>query len=301
MSKYHQSVLLHESIEWLNINPYGVYADLTFGGGGHSREILKKLKDGKLIAFDVDQDAQSNLMTDKRFMFVPENFRYLKTELEQRGIKQVDGILADLGVSSHQFDTAARGFSFRSDAPLDMRMNRSLDFTAADLLNTCSEEELKHLLRTYGEINQAGRMSKALVMLRSKKPIRTTGELTDAVLPFAVRGKENQLLARVFQALRMQVNDETGALTEMLRQSAAVIKSGGRLVIISYHSLEDRLVKNFMRSGSASGELTKDLKGNLIRPFKPLTQKPVTPGTEELSHNPRSRSARLRAAEKTNQ
>lgn len=298
MSNYHHPVLLHESIEWLKVNPHGIYVDLTFGGGGHSREILNHLQDGKLIAFDTDQDAEANRINDERLIFIPENFRFLKDALHRRGIEKADGILADLGVSSHQFDTAARGFSFRSNAPLDMRMNRSLAFTAEELINTYSETQLKHVLSNYGEIEKSGRMSKALVSRRMEKRIKTTGELSEVVLQFAERGKENQLLARVFQALRMEVNDETGALQEMLMQSAEVIKQGGRLVVISYHSLEDRMVKNFMRSGNISGEQIKDLKGNLIRPFKPLTNKPVAPGTEELSHNPRSRSARLRAAEK---
>lgn len=298
MSNYHQPVLLHESIEWLKVNPHGVYADLTFGGGGHSREMLNHLQDGKLIAFDTDPDAEANRINDERLIFIAENFRFLKRALLQRGIGKVDGILADLGVSSHQFDTAARGFSFRSDSLLDMRMNRSLSFTAEELLNTYSESELKQVLSNYGEVEKAGRMAKSLVARRMEKRIKTTGELSEVVLQFAERGKENQLLARVFQALRMEVNDETGALQEMLLQSADVIKQGGRLAVISYHSLEDRMVKNFMRSGNISGELTKDLKGNLIRPFKPLTNKPVVPGQEELSHNSRSRSARLRAAEK---
>ncbi len=298
MSNYHQPVLLHESIEWLKVNPHGVYADLTFGGGGHSREMLNHLQDGKLIAFDTDPDAEANRINDERLIFIAENFRFLKRALLQRGIGKVDGILADLGVSSHQFDTAARGFSFRSDSLLDMRMNRSLSFTAVELLNTYSESELKQVLSNYGEVEKAGRMAKSLVARRMEKRIKTTGELSEVVLQFAERGKENQLLARVFQALRMEVNDETGALQEMLLQSADVIKQGGRLAVISYHSLEDRMVKNFMRSGNISGELTKDLKGNLIRPFKPLTNKPVVPGQEELSHNSRSRSARLRAAEK---
>ncbi|MBL7928777.1 MAG: 16S rRNA (cytosine(1402)-N(4))-methyltransferase RsmH [Bacteroidia bacterium] len=298
MSNYHQPVLLHESIEWLKVNPHGVYADLTFGGGGHSREMLNHLQDGKLIAFDTDPDAEANRINDERLIFIAENFRFLKRALLQRGIGKVDGILADLGVSSHQFDTAARGFSFRSDSLLDMRMNRSLSFTAEELLNTYSESELKQVLSNYGEVEKAGRMAKSLVARRMEKRIKTTGELSEVVLQFAERGKENQLLARVFQALRMEVNDETGALQEMLLQSADVIKQGGRLAVISYHSLEDRMVKNFMRSGNISGELIKDLKGNLIRPFKPLTNKPVVPGQEELSHNSRSRSARLRAAEK---
>ncbi len=298
MSNYHQPVLLHESIEWLKVNPHGIYADLTYGGGGHSREILNHLQDGKLIAFDTDQDAEANKIKDERLIFIPENFRYLKDVLSRIRIEKVNGLLADLGVSSHQFDSAARGFSFRSDAPLDMRMNRSIAFTAEELINTYSETQLKQVLSRYGEIEKAGRMAKALLLRRKEKPITTTGELAEVVLRFAERGKENQLLARVFQALRMEVNDETEALKEMLMQSADVIKQGGRLVIISYHSIEDRIVKNFMRSGNFSGEQTKDLKGNLIRPFKPLTYKPVIPGTEELSRNPRSRSARLRAAEK---
>jgi 16S rRNA (cytosine1402-N4)-methyltransferase len=298
MNEYHQPVLLHESIEWLNVNPHGVYADLTFGGGGHSREILKRLKDGKLIAFDTDQDAAANIPDDERFFFVPRNFRFLKSEIQQRGFEKLDGIIADLGVSSYQLDTAERGFSYRSEAPLDMRMNRTAAFTARELLNNYSETELKRVLSQYGEIEMATRMAKALVERRNKMQFVTTKDLAEAVMPFAPRGKESQLLSRVFQALRMEVNDETGALEQMLKQAAEVINKGGRLVIISYHSLEDRMVKNFMRSGNISGELMKDLKGNLIRPFKPLTNKPVTPDLNEISHNPRSRSARLRTAEK---
>ncbi len=296
---YHVPVLAAESIDALRIQPDGIYVDATFGGGGHAALILQNLGDkGRLLGFDQDEDAQANIPPDKRLTFIPHNFRNLQQWLRVYGIAQVDGILADLGVSSHQFDEGERGFSYRFDASLDMRMNRSIAFTAEELINTYSETQLKQVLSRYGEIEKAGRMAKALLLRRKEKPITTTGELAEVVLRFAERGKENQLLARVFQALRMEVNDETEALKEMLMQSADVIKQGGRLVIISYHSIEDRIVKNFMRSGNFSGEQTKDLKGNLIRPFKPLTYKPVIPGTEELSRNPRSRSARLRAAEK---
>lgn len=298
MSNYHVPVLLHESIEWLKINPHGIYVDLTFGGGGHSREILKHLKDGKLIAFDTDLDSEANKIHDDRFIFIPENFRFLKKALHRRGIKKVDGILADLGISSHQLDTFARGFSFRSNAPLDMRMNQSLDFTAEELVNTYSELQLKQVLSHYGELKKAGRIAKALVEYRKERQIKTTGELTHVVMPFTERGKENQILARVFQALRMEVNDETGALIDVLLQSLDVLESGGRLVIISYHSLEDRLVKNFMRSGNTSGEIFKDIYGNFLRPVKPLTSKPIAPSGNEIWNNSRARSARLRAAEK---
>ncbi len=298
MNSYHQPVLLHESIEWLNIEPKGIYVDATYGGGGHSREILKRLKGGKLIAFDADADVRSLRVRQSAFVFIPENFRYLKRELNQQGFAQVNGILADLGVSSHQLDTPSRGFSFRWDAPLDMRMNRNLKMTAAQLLNSYSEPALKQVLSRYGEIEKAGRMARAIVSARKHKPFATTSDLVNVVKPFARKGKENQLLARVFQALRIEVNHELEALGDLLRQSAEVIIRGGRLVVISYHSLEDRMVKNFMRSGHPDGEIVRDIKGHLIRPFRPLLRKPITPGVKECRENPRASSAKMRVAEK---
>jgi 16S rRNA (cytosine1402-N4)-methyltransferase len=298
MNSYHQPVLLHESIEWLNIEPKGIYVDATYGGGGHSREILKRLKGGKLIAFDADADVRPLRIRPSMFVFIPENFRYLKRELNKQGFNQVNGILADLGVSSHQLDTPSRGFSFRWDAPLDMRMNRNLRMTAAQLLNTYSEQALKQVLSRYGEIEQAGRMAKVIVRARRRKPFASTSDLVNIVKPFARKGKENHMLARIFQALRIEVNQELEALRDLLRQSAEVIIRGGRLVVISYHSLEDRMVKNFMRSGHPDGEIIRDIKGHLIRPFRPLLRKPVTPGIKECRENPRASSARMRVAEK---
>lgn len=293
---YHQPVLLKASVDGLNIKPDGVYVDVTFGGGGHSREILKRLNEaGRLIAFDQDPDAKANIPNDPRFTLVDQNFRFLRNWLRLLKVKQVDGILGDLGVSSHQFDAAERGFSLRFEAALDMRMDQSRSKTAADVLNSYEQDALAQVLRQYGEVEMPGRVSKAIIAAR---PVNTTQQLREAVQQYMQRGKEHKFLAQVFQALRIEVNEELEVLKEMLTQSADVLAPGGRLSIISYHSLEDRLVKDFMRSGNFEGEPQKDFFGNLIRPLKPLQSKPIVPTDEEIEQNNRARSARLRIAEK---
>lgn len=299
MSTYHRSVLLHESLEALGILPGGVYVDVTFGGGGHSKEILKRLgPEGKLIGFDQDEDAWKNAPDDPRFTLVKRNFSKLKESLLKIGVKEVDGILADLGVSSHQFDTADRGFSIRLDGPLDMRMSQQSDLTAAVVLNEYDAEDLKKIFRLYGEVENAGLLVKRISEARAVKPLETVEELKAIMIPLARRGKENQYMAKVFQALRIEVNAELEALREMLAQSAEILKEGGKLVVISYHSLEDRLVKNFFRSGSFDGKQEKDFYGNLIRPLEPEESKPVVPGEDEIEQNSRARSAKMRIATK---
>lgn len=299
MSIYHRSVLLHESLEALGILPDGVYVDVTFGGGGHSREILKRLgPKGKLIAFDQDEDAVKNAPDDSRFTLVKKNFRELEDSLRELDVIHVDGILADLGVSSHQFDTAERGFSIRLDGPLDMRMNQLGDLTAASVLNTYGEAELKKIFRLYGEVENAGALVKKISEARSVKALETIEDLRALMIPLSRRGKENQYMAKVFQALRIEVNGELEVLQEMLMQAASVLKEGGRLVVISYHSLEDRLVKNFFRTGNFEGRPEKDFYGNLIRPMEPLESKPVVPTEEEIEQNSRARSAKMRVATK---
>ncbi len=295
---YHQPVLLHESIEGLNIRPDGIYADVTFGGGGHSRAILEKLKQGRLIAFDQDKDALDNLIDDNKFTLVNHNFRYLKNFLKYHDAMPLDGILADLGVSSHQFDVAERGFSMRFDGELDMRMNAGQKKSAVTVLNTYTETELKHIFRNYGELNNAGALSHAIVKQRNQKAIKTFSDLEGAIGRFARRGKENKFFAQVLQALRIEINDELEALKEMLVQAADVLKEGGRLVVISYHSLEDRLVKNFIKSGNFEGIREKDFYGNPKLIFEQINRKPITPAPEELQENNRSRSSRLRIASK---
>ena len=295
---YHQPALLHECIEGLSINPSGTYADLTFGGGGHSREILSKLNaDGRLLAFDQDEDAISNTIDDERFTLVNENFRYLKNFLRLHKAFPVDGILADLGISSHQIDTPQRGFATRFEGPLDMRMARSQGITASDMVNTYPEEKLLSVFRLYGEISNARQLAARIVEARIK-PITTTGELKEAIKSCMPPNYENKYLAQVFQAIRIEINDEMGALQAMLKQCADALKPGGRLVVISYHSLEDRLVKNYIKAGNPEGELQKDFYGNILAPFKSITRKPITPSDEELASNPRSRSAKLRIAQK---
>ena len=295
---YHQPALLHECIEGLSINPSGTYADLTFGGGGHSREILSKLNaDGRLLAFDQDEDAISNTIDDDRFTLVNENFRYLKNFLRLHKAFPVDGILADLGISSHQIDTPQRGFATRFEGPLDMRMARSQGITASDMVNTYPEEKLLSVFRLYGEISNARQLAARIVEARIK-PITTTGELKEAIKSCMPPNYENKYLAQVFQAIRIEINDEMGALQAMLKQCADTLKPGGRLVVISYHSLEDRLVKNYIKAGNPEGELQKDFYGNILAPFKSITRKPITPSDEELASNPRSRSAKLRIAQK---
>ena len=297
---YHEPVLLHKSVEGLAIKPGGIYVDVTFGGGGHSREILKRLDQGHLYAFDQDQDAKKNAeeIDDKNFTFIEANFRYMKRYLKLHGIQQVDGVLADLGVSSHQFDTAERGFSIRFDSVLDMRMDKNSPVDAAQLINTYPEEELGQILARYGEIKGAYRMAKALVAARVNSKIETIDQLKQVLSKFAPKHKENKFYAQVFQAFRIAVNDELKALEDLLVQCKEIIKPGGRLSIISYHSLEDRLVKNFLLRGSFSGKEEKDLYGNVIRPFDAVVRKPIMASEEEIAKNNRARSARLRVAER---
>ncbi len=296
--EYHNPVLLKECIEGLNINPEGIYVDVTFGGGGHSREILKHLTTGKLYAFDQDEDAVKNKIDDPRFVLIKQNFRYLKNFLKLYNALPIDGLLADLGVSSHQFDEAERGFSIRFDAKLDMRMDQNGKVTAADVLNTFSEEELKRIFKLYGEVDNAGYLASIIFHSRKEKKIETVNDLKVMITKCVKRGKENQYYAQVFQALRIEVNKELEVLEELLMQSLDVLKPEGRLVVISYHSLEDRLVKNFMRSGKFEGEVEKDFFGNQLTPFKQITRKPIVPTDQELELNTRSRSAKLRVAEK---
>lgn len=296
---YHLPVMLNECIEGLNIHDSGTYVDATFGGGGHSRAIMERLGDsGRLIGFDQDEDALSNAIDDPRFELVHENFRYVKNHLRMRGVRNVDGLLADLGVSSHQFDEAGRGFSIRMDGVLDLRMDRRQEMSARELVNGADEQELCRLLRLYGELPNAFPMAKAICKAREEKSIETTFDLRDAVSRHLPRGSENKYLAMLFQALRIEVNGELEALQSLLRQAVEILNPGGRLVVISYHSLEDRLVKNFFKTGNFEGRLEKDFYGNPIVPLRQVTRKPITVGEEELQKNNRSRSAKLRVAEK---
>jgi 16S rRNA (cytosine1402-N4)-methyltransferase len=297
MSNYHIPVMLNECLEGLHINPGGTFVDVTFGGGGHSRAILDKLDTGRLIAFDQDDDAQSNALNDPRFTLVNHNFRYLKRFLRYNDALPVDGILADLGISSHQIDEPERGFAHRFDAVLDMRMNQKAGPSAGDVVMSYAEEELQRVFRWYGELYNAKSIASTIVAARVKGPIRTTGELKSVLHRFAPRGKENQFYSQVFQALRIEVNGELDVLREFLEQSLDVLRVGGRLVVMSYHSLEDRLVKNFMQTGDFEADDTRDLFGNRIRPFDPVG-KAMKAGPEEIERNPRARSARLRIAEK---
>ena len=299
--EYHVPVLLHESLEGMDIHPDGVYVDVTFGGGGHSREILRRLGDeGRLYGFDQDADAEQNIPDDERFVFVRSNFRYLYNFMRYYDeVGEVDALLADLGVSSHHFDDRERGFSFRFEGSLDMRMNTRAGQTAADVLNNYTEEQLADVFYLYGELKNARRLAAAVVAYRTgKKPILTSGDLLEIVTPFIGRDKEKKFLAQVFQALRIEVNDEMRALREMLGASLRVLRSGGRLVVITYHSLEDRLVKNFLKTGNFEGKVEQDFFGNVRSPFKLLSGKVITPSKEEIERNPRSRSAKLRIAEK---
>ena len=299
--EYHVPVLLHESLEGMDIRPDGVYVDVTFGGGGHSREILRRLGDeGRLYGFDQDADAEQNIPDDERFVFVRSNFRYLYNFMRYYDeVGEVDALLADLGVSSHHFDDRERGFSFRFEGSLDMRMNTRAGQTAADVLNNYTEEQLADVFYLYGELKNARRLAAAVVAYRTgKKPILTSGDLLEIVTPFIGRDKEKKFLAQVFQALRIEVNDEMRALREMLSASLRVLKPGGRLVVITYHSLEDRLVKNFLKTGNFEGKVEQDFFGNVRSPFKLLSGKVITPSKEEIERNPRSRSAKLRIAEK---
>ena len=295
---YHTPVMLQEALEGLQIKPSGVYADLTFGGGGHSREILAQLgAEGHLYGFDQDLDAQTGAPCDDRFTFVRSNFRYLRNWMRYYDEEGLDGILADLGVSSHHLDSADRGFSFRYDAPLDMRMNQRACLTARTVVNEYSEEQLSEILRLYGELKQSRRLAQAIARQRANTPIETTGQLADALSPLLGYGREKKDLARVFQALRIEVNGEMKALREMLLAATDVLLPGGRLVVLTYHSLEDRMVKNVMRSGNLEGETEQDIYGHLLSPLEPIGKMRV-PSDEEQSANPRSRSAKLRVAEK---
>lgn len=292
---YHIPVMLGPCLEGLAIKPDGVYVDVTFGGGGHSRAILDRLgENGRLIAFDQDEDVKAHLPEDGRFTLVDENFRHLKRYLRLHQALPVDGILADLGVSSHQFDEAERGFSFRADARLDMRMDRRAERTAYDIINGYEEADLRRLLYSYGELSNAGFTTRCIVKARSEKPIETVAELKSAVEPAMGRDKQAKFLAKLFQAIRIELNEEMEALRALLTQSAEVLRPGGRLVVMSYHSLEDRLVKNFIKRGNFEGEVEKDFFGNDLRPFDPLYGKAIVPDAEEEAQNPRSRSAKLR-------
>ena len=295
---YHDPVMLEECIEGLNINPGGVYADVTFGGGGHSRAILSRLTTGHLYAFDQDEDARQNIIDDPRFTFIPQNFKYFKNFIRLYQNGKIDGVMADLGVSSHQFDTPEKGFSTRFNGHLDMRMSQSTPTDAATIVNTYDQAELARILSLYGEVQQAHLLAADIVMARDNEPIETTEELKAAVARRLPRGKENKVLAQIFQALRIEVNQELEALTAFLSQCADVLKPGGRLVVMSYHSLEDRLVKNYMKTGNAEGKEEKDFFGNLLTPYTLITRKPMVPSDDETERNSRARSAKLRIAER---
>lgn len=296
---YHIPVLLNESIEGLNIKPDGVYVDVTFGGGGHSRRIMESLgKEGRLYAFDQDEDAAKNIIDDDRFTFIQENFRYMKNFVQLYCGGKVDGILADLGVSSYQFDTAEKGFSIRYNGRLDMRMDKNASVDAASVVNTYDVGSLARLFSRYGELKNSMNIANAIVMHREMSRIETTDELKEAVARLLPKGSENKVLAQIFQALRIEVNEEMKVLEIFLKQCADVLKPGGRLVVLSYHSLEDRLVKNFMKTGNADGILEKDFFGNQLTPYKLVNSKPIVPTDEEILHNNRARSAKLRIAER---
>ena len=295
---YHNPVMLDECIKGLNINPEGTYADVTFGGGGHSRAILDRLTTGHLYAFDQDDDAAQNAFDDPRFTFIPQNFKYFKNFIQLYHGGQLDGIIADLGVSSHQFDTPEKGFSTRFDGQLDMRMSQNTPNDAATVVNTYSVEELTRILSLYGEVQQARLVASDIALARDAEPIETTNQLKEAVQRRLPKGRENKVLAQVFQALRIEVNQELDALTAFLSQCPDVLKSSGRLVVMSYHSLEDRIVKNFTKTGNAEGKEEKDFFGNLLTPYNIITRKPIVPSDEEVERNSRARSAKLRIAER---
>ncbi|TXN36913.1 16S rRNA (cytosine(1402)-N(4))-methyltransferase RsmH [Flagellimonas hymeniacidonis] len=297
-SPYHNPVLLQESVDGLNIKENGVYVDVTFGGGGHSKEILKRLGvDGRLFAFDQDEDALANAIDDERFQLISQNFQFLKQFLKFYGIRKVDGILADFGVSSHQFDEAERGFSIRFNADLDMRMNRSNELSAYQVINSYSQQDLASVLFQYGELRNANAMAKTIVETRLETPIKTTDQLKEVLKRFLPKMKENKILAQIYQAIRIEVNQEIAVLKDFLLQAPEVLKEGGRLSLISYHSLEDRLVKRFIRAGRFEGEAEKDFYGNINVPLRKVGGL-ITPSAEEISRNNRARSAKLRIAER---
>ena len=296
---YHIPVLLKESVDGLDIQPDGIYVDVTFGGGGHSQEILKRLgENGHLYGFDQDADAELNIVNDDRFTFVRSNFRYLKNWMRYYEVEQLDGLLADLGVSSHHFDDESRGFSFRFDAPLDMRMNKRAGMTAADIVNTYTEEQLADVFYLYGELKNARKLASSLVRARQESPIITTGQLLELTRKLFAREREKKEETKLFQALRIEVNHEMDALREMLKGACQLLKPGGRLSVITYHSLEDRIVKNVMRAGNAEGKVEQDFFGKTKSPLHLINNRVIVPSAEELERNPRSRSAKLRIAEK---
>ena len=296
---YHVPVLRQESVDGLAVRPGGTYVDVTFGGGGHSREILSRLgADGRLFSFDQDADAEGNIIGDARFTFVRSNFRYLANWMRYYGVERIDGLLADLGVSSHHFDDAERGFSFRFDAPLDMRMNKRDGMTAADVVNKYDEARLADVFYLYGELKTSRRLASAIAKARAAKPIATTQDLADAVAPLFKREREKKDMAKMFQALRIEVNHEMDALRQMLDAATRLLAPGGRLSVITYHSLEDRMVKNVMRTGNAEGVVRQDFYGRVLTPYSVVNNKVITPSDDEIERNPRSRSAKLRIAEK---
>lgn len=296
---YHVPVMLNQSVDGLSVRKGGVYVDVTFGGGGHSREILLRMdSDGRLFGFDQDGDAAANVPQDGRFTFVLSNFRYIENWMDYYGISGVDGVLADLGVSSHHFDDVERGFSFRHDAELDMRMNRKSHLTAAEVLNTYDEERLAFVLHTFGELKNARQIARAVIKRRNTAPFARISDLLELLQPFVGRDREKKDMAKAFQALRMEVNDETGALCRMLEGAISLLVPGGRLVVLTYHSIEDRIVKNYIRSGNAAGKVEQDFYGNRLVPLKAVNNKVIVPAEEEIERNPRSRSAKLRIAEK---
>lgn len=296
---YHIPALLNECLEGLQIKSAGIYVDVTFGGGGHSREILNRLTpDGHLYAFDQDADAEKNSFDDSRFTFVRSNFRFLKNFLKYNGVEEVDGILADLGVSFHHFDESDRGFSFRFDNNLDMRMNTRAGITAADVINTYNETDLANLLYLYGELKTSRRLASAIVKARSQAAIKSSERLLEIVSPYINRKQEKKELAQLFQALRIEVNNEMDSLKQLLKQSLEILKPGGRLVVLTYHSLEDRMVKNFFKTGNTDGIVEKDFFGKVNTPFRLVNNKVIAPSEEEIKQNPRSRSAKLRIVEK---
>ncbi len=296
--KYHEPVLLKPSVDALEIVPGGTYVDLTFGGGGHSAEILSRLENGRLYSFDQDEDAIANALNDERFCLVQSNFRYVKNFLRYYNVLPVDGVLADLGISSWQIDDESRGFSFRWDTPLDMRMNQQMGKTAADIVNEYPQEDLLRIFREYGEIKSPVNFVRQLVNKRKQNAVKTTGELAEIASAHIVPAKRNRFLAQVFQALRIELNEEMQALEEMLLQMQDVLKPGGRLVVLSYHSLEDRMVKNIIKSGRLDGVVEKDFYGNVLSPFKQVSRKPIVADQEEMNKNPRARSVKMRVAER---
>lgn len=296
---YHVPVMLVPSVDGLNIRKGGVYADMTFGGGGHTREILRRMDTGgRLFGFDQDSDAIANAPDDARFTFVYSNFRHIDNWMHYYGVERLDGVLADLGVSSHHFDAVERGFSFRHDAVLDMRMNRMARITAAEVLNRYDEDRLTGVFRLYGEMKNARQLAAAVVKRRSAQPFARISDFVDVLQPFVGRDREKKDLARAFQALRMEVNDETGALCRMLEGAISLLAPGGRLVVLTYHSIEDRIVKNYIRSGNSLGKVEQDFYGNRLVPLKAVNNKVIVPDDDEIEKNPRSRSAKLRIAEK---